>query len=716
MFRKLFCAALCGSVLLASIAFLAAANGAEKLLCEWKENPTAVGDRCPEFSWETKSQSAYRIIVSGPALAGIFTFGDLWDSSKVTTPLPIAEYAGKPLQDGKTYSWRVQVWDADGNPGPWSAAQRFTTKFWQPPSHLPHIRTFLNFGSKPELIASRYDITFRQDAKPFRPEIITINYSLLATMVIPSDKEKELAAYCVKTGLTTSGVHEDMFIHFREDHPVTLHVGSESPTSPIEKRIVPGWEPANDRNDDGIVDNEEFKNRANPKAAARKKSEARVPIYFWGPPRDDYVMNPGSEMFQRYLAEVYIQERIKGYDGLFIDTTTPVIPGSGHSGEILEYPRKTPVEQDAWLRAMQTMLARIKIAIGDKIFTANCWHSTPFVLDGTEWENWLNISRSPSQVRAQLDEVIDIDRRGKVQLVQYNPIYHPDTNGFGVKVPVDPDRDRIYGLALYYLANGDYTYFGFGQHGYAKSEEKYFPAIEYDIGKAMGPYFVLDSAKSDLRGANLLKNGDFEQDADGDGNTDEWIVAEPVETATDHKRSGQRSAKIASDSTTINNINKQLVTLKPNTAYTLCGWIRTEGIGNRAAAQVYPYDFDGTVTSFLTAGGTQDWTFCSQVFKTAADPTGRICFRIFNSTGTAWFDDIRLVEGAFFKWEVLARRYEKALVLVKPSVCPMYGDETATTHELDGVYAPLRADGTLGPPARTVSLRNAEAAILIRQK
>jgi hypothetical protein len=74
------------------------------------------------------------------------------------------------------------------------------------------------------------------------------------------------------------------------------------------------------------------------------------------------------------------------------------------------------------------------------------------------------------------------------------------------------------------------------------------------------------------------------------------------------------------------------------------------------------------------------------------------------------------------KYRLYAREYEKAKVLFKPlshkpgdwkTKAPL-GDDSATWHELDGEYRPLRADGTLGEPVKRVSLRNGEGAILIR--
>ncbi len=72
-------------------------------------------------------------------------------------------------------------------------------------------------------------------------------------------------------------------------------------------------------------------------------------------------------------------------------------------------------------------------------------------------------------------------------------------------------------------------------------------------------------------------------------------------------------------------------------------------------------------------------------------------------------------------YRVYARQYGNALVLYKPlsstangSASGSLSDGTATTFALGGTYRPLQADGTLGAPITSVSLRNGEGAILIR--
>jgi hypothetical protein len=74
-------------------------------------------------------------------------------------------------------------------------------------------------------------------------------------------------------------------------------------------------------------------------------------------------------------------------------------------------------------------------------------------------------------------------------------------------------------------------------------------------------------------------------------------------------------------------------------------------------------------------------------------------------------------------YKVLQRSYTNALILYRPlshvrgnRVPAVLGDESLTKHDLKGTYKPLQADGTLGAPVTSISLRNGEGAILIKAK
>lgn len=97
-------------------------------------------------------------------------------------------------------------------------------------------------------------------------------------------------------------------------------------------------------------------------------------------------------------------------------------------------------------------------------------------------ENWLSQGQQLGPVEGRIRAVRELDGRGKVQLVQYNPMDDPQESEFGVKVEVTKERDRMYGLGCYYLACGDGTYFAVGEHPYTRAEDKWFGAVEADLG------------------------------------------------------------------------------------------------------------------------------------------------------------------------------------------------------------------------------------------
>jgi hypothetical protein len=74
-----------------------------------------------------------------------------------------------------------------------------------------------------------------------------------------------------------------------------------------------------------------------------------------------------------------------------------------------------------------------------------------------------------------------------------------------------------------------------------------------------------------------------------------------------------------------------------------------------------------------------------------------------------------------FVYRVYQRQYGNALVLYKPLSSTPNGssvgattNNTATTHQLGGTYRALQADGSLGPPVTSITLRNGEGAVLIK--
>ena len=106
------------------------------LRCDWRPNPLGVQTESPVLSWIPSSahpglrglhQTAYRVLVSSSQDNLERGRGDVWDSGKVNAAdLARVRYAGAGLRSHAVYSWKVQVWDAQGKPSRWSEAASFT--------------------------------------------------------------------------------------------------------------------------------------------------------------------------------------------------------------------------------------------------------------------------------------------------------------------------------------------------------------------------------------------------------------------------------------------------------------------------------------------------------------------------------------------------------------------------------------------------------------
>ena len=105
-----------------------------ELRCEQSQRPLAVDPAGPRLSWQLNAdrrgclQSAYRILVADSPVALADDNGNVWDSGKVFSDRSVLVPYGVPaLQPGKSYCWKVQAWDADGNLSPWSLPASFGT-------------------------------------------------------------------------------------------------------------------------------------------------------------------------------------------------------------------------------------------------------------------------------------------------------------------------------------------------------------------------------------------------------------------------------------------------------------------------------------------------------------------------------------------------------------------------------------------------------------
>ncbi|MCS7201158.1 MAG: hypothetical protein NZ822_03370, partial [Patescibacteria group bacterium] len=91
-------------------------------------------------------------------------------------------------------------------------------------------------------------------------------------------------------------------------HPVMIKSASNEYRQLIQREIyghrymvrMPGWDPQNDRNNDGYVDDNEFANLVNPKATARYKWHSRVGHMGWAGVLDHPVNFNKRELWEIY--------------------------------------------------------------------------------------------------------------------------------------------------------------------------------------------------------------------------------------------------------------------------------------------------------------------------------------------------------------------------------------------------------------------------------
>lgn len=102
-----------------------------RLLCEFTggaATPT-VNTPAPIFSWaaegsgESAFQTAFELRVSSAESSDHV----VWNSGKISSANPFKRYAGSPLIPNSTYFWKVRLWDALDQPGPFSEPRRFHT-------------------------------------------------------------------------------------------------------------------------------------------------------------------------------------------------------------------------------------------------------------------------------------------------------------------------------------------------------------------------------------------------------------------------------------------------------------------------------------------------------------------------------------------------------------------------------------------------------------
>ena len=167
---------------------------------------------------------------------------------------------------------------------------------------------------------------------------------------------------------------------------------------------------------------------------------------------------------------------------------------------------------------------------------------------------------------------------------------------------------------------------------------------------------------------DLVKNGSFEipieePDSDPlDWSTFDFQHNSQLSRDDVSAHSGVSSVRISSSTATYA-WYEQVVTVEPNTQYMLTGWVKTENVSSGGGANL------SLLSGWLHSEGlygTNDWTRVNLQFNSG--PTTQLTIGAqlgyFGnmSTGTVWFDDLRLTpikaDGTHPRWKILVLIYD----------------------------------------------------------
>ncbi|MBN1845620.1 MAG: hypothetical protein JW810_08055 [Sedimentisphaerales bacterium] len=151
------------------------------------------------------------------------------------------------------------------------------------------------------------------------------------------------------------------------------------------------------------------------------------------------------------------------------------------------------------------------------------------------------------------------------------------------------------------------------------------------------------------RRTNRIADGSFEARLEDHWSVHSWRNDERAVTvvyrdARQGRRAVQLQARQADDVQC-----RQTVAVKPNTRYLLSGWIKTRNveIAEKNGRHGAHLSIDGAEAGESLVG-TNDWTYVTRRFDSAARTEAEICIRLGHhgstARGIAWFDEICLIE------------------------------------------------------------------------
>lgn len=272
----------------------------------------------------------------------------------------------------------------------------------------------------------------------------------------------------------------------------------------VDSIRVPGWNPTNDKNSDGFVDDTEFASLIDPNATARFKYQSRVTSRYFS---NRWVSNFGNETYRNFAADVSAAKKSTyNVEGIFIDNVAERLPDFFWGTKIyLEYP--APIDaKTKYLEDVITSLKTVKQKLGTSQIILNTgfgpWitntNIVPIVdaVDGLLSE--CNIGYRYSSYDTQEHMAALWERIKFLTAANKKIILHADPNpdywnnpALFIDMAESIKRDNIYSLAKYYLTSTDNTYFSHQDSSkYSQPWANWFKAIEYDVGSPKGDYFI----------------------------------------------------------------------------------------------------------------------------------------------------------------------------------------------------------------------------------
>lgn len=165
-------------------------DGPNNLIVEFIRQPKAVKilDSKPEYGWAVPkgavTQSAYQILIAASKENIDNNIGDVWNSEQVRSNASSEiEHYGNALKEGKTYFWKVRIWDQDNRLSKYSDVQSYTMASEQGKT-MTTANSFQIDSIKPKVFEKRdgiYFIDFGKDA--FGTMDFTYNANTKETLV-----------------------------------------------------------------------------------------------------------------------------------------------------------------------------------------------------------------------------------------------------------------------------------------------------------------------------------------------------------------------------------------------------------------------------------------------------------------------------------------------------------------------------------------------------